>query len=627
MSKQRSFLNLRNASRGQTPPEPGSIAIDGYRVESLVGSGPLTAVYRALLESHQQHVVLKILLPHLAESEVFAQRFLQAANAARLVTHDRVLPCYDVGQSNGWVYLACELIEGDDFASLMALGPIERTRAVYLAWQIAMGLEAIHAADLVHGNLRPSNIHVDDEDGVRLADLGLPALIDSDPPAQMATPTALHLPPEAVPGEGGATAAGDIYAVGVLLIGALLGRTPRSGCTQQRLAQLHAAGQSVLAELPAGLIDPDLAAVLARATALRPEERYAEAWQLREDLERLQYQFSPIHARTAKNGGTASFSREAGSRSTRGVQEPAPRVPPPVRRTLWIAIGLGVCALAAVIGWVMAAGQAAAIATAAPVASVQPVAPKPIAPSAPQPPAIAKPVWAAEAGSDAQGRWADLVVGGARQRLRLIPAGNFWMGSATDDPGRSADEDRHLVTLTKPFWLGETEVTQEFYTAVVGTSPAHFQAPDLPVESVSWNTLQDFLARLGGKTGAPVRLPTEAEWEYACRAGSDQPLQPITLRAWTFESGIDGTRPVAKLQANAFGLYDMQGNVLEWVADTYVRYHRESVTDPLATGGVHRVIRGGAWNLDASASRPAARSKALPVAAFFYLGFRIAITD
>jgi formylglycine-generating enzyme required for sulfatase activity len=124
-----------------------------------------------------------------------------------------------------------------------------------------------------------------------------------------------------------------------------------------------------------------------------------------------------------------------------------------------------------------------------------------------------------------------------------------------------------------------------------------------------------------------VRLPTEAEWEYACRSGGEQTAAPGADRAWTASSSIDGTRPVGQLLANAFGLHDMQGNVLEWVEDTYGRYHRESAVDPLSTGGVHRVTRGGAWNLDPGASRPAARSKALPVAAFFYLGFRFAITE
>lgn len=618
MSKQRSFLNLRSVSRSQPPPEPGQIAIEGYRIEELIGTGPLTAVYRAVLESHQQVVVIKILLPYLAESEVFVQRFLQAANAARLVSHDRVLSCYDVGQSNGWVYLASELIDGDCLDALMSQGPLERSRAVYFAWQIAMGLEAVHGAGLVHGNLRPSNVLVDSEDGVRLADLGLPAMTEGEAAASAASPATLHLPPEAVIADAAPDQRGDIYALGVVLLGALLGRTPWSGCSRQQVQELHASSRPVLTEVPPGLLDGDLGVVLARATALRPEERYAEAWQLREDLERLQYQFAPIHARPVDAAGGGSAVRETGIRSTRAVQEPAPRIPTPDRSRWWIALAVAATALIAVVGLLLSVGgDKPAVAPSAPV----PVAVKPAEPVVP------KPVWAAAAGQDAHGRWADLVCGEATQRLRLVPAGNFWMGSAGDEITRAADEDRHLVTLTRAFWLGDTEVTQALYAAVAGRPPAHFQAPDRPVESLSWNTVQDFLAQLGGRTGAPIRLPSEAEWEYACRAGGDTPALPGLDRAWTADSGVDGTRPVARLKANAFGLFDMQGNVMEWVADTYSRYHRESVSDPLATGGVHRVTRGGAWNLDPSASRPAARSKALPVAAFFYLGFRIAISE
>jgi serine/threonine-protein kinase len=121
------------------------VAIDGYRIDGLAGSGPLTAVYRGVLESHQQQVVLKVLHASLASNELLVQRFLQAANAARLVTHDRVLPCYDVGQSNGWVYLACEHFEGRTLAEMAGSGAMDRQRAVYLAWQAAMGIEAIHA--------------------------------------------------------------------------------------------------------------------------------------------------------------------------------------------------------------------------------------------------------------------------------------------------------------------------------------------------------------------------------------------------------------------------------------------------------------------------------------------------
>jgi hypothetical protein len=623
MSKQRSFLNLR-AGRTADVPSVDEVAIDGYRIEALLGVGPLTAVYRATLESHQQAVAVKVLLPHLAASEVFVQRFLQAANGARMVTHDRVLPCYDVGQTNGWVYLAGELIEGATLAAIAASGELEQSRAVYLAWQVAMGLEAIHAAGLVHGNLRPTNVLVDDEDGVRLADLGLPVLADGDPSSALASPMALHMPPEAISREGIPDQSGDIYALGVLLLGSVLGGTPWSGLSKQRLAELHATGTPVLGEAPARM-DADLRAVLARATARRPEERYRHAFQLREDLERLQYGFAPIHARTVESV-VGSGGRDSGSRSGKVSPAPQPELAPRRRRPLLTAAVVAVaCVVLILIGLALFGSAQTPVA-----APLQPdlrpqlvaAAPKPIAAE----PVTPKPDWAASAGLDAHGHWCDLAMNGRTQRFRLIKAGSFWMGSSADEPGRAADEERHLVTLSRDYWLGDSEVTQDFLAAVGCESASYFPGKDHPVESISWNGVQDVLARLGSRCGAPIRLPSEAEWEYACRAGGSAITMPTSDSAWTAVAAAGSTIPVRTLKPNAWGLYDMQGNVAEWVEDTYGRYGREPTTDPIATGGVHRVIRGGAWNLDPSESRAAARGKALAITTFSNLGFRLAVS-
>lgn len=612
MSKPRSFLNLRPVRTSAAPP-PESVCIDGYRIEELLGVGPLTAVYRAVLESHQQAVAVKVLLPHLADSEVFAQRFLQAANAARLVTHDRVLPCYDVGQTNGWVYLAGELIEGRSLSELLGSDSMDNARAIYLAWQMSMGLEAVHAAGLVHGNLRPSNVLVDDEDCVRLADLGLPVLSEGDAAAAPAGGVALHLPPEAVGRECQPEAAGDIYALGVILLGMLIGRTPWAGVTRQRLNDLHAAGTPVMSEAPAQL-DGDLQAVLARATARHPDERYRHVFQLREDLERLQYGFAPIHARSLQQQAAAP-ARDSALRPARRDPEAVVAGRPWRRRLITAALViLGVVGIAAVVS--LSGRDAPKPAPMPVVVPVQLPAPGPAAPA-----------WAAAAGSDQHGRWCDLDVHGRKLRFRLIHAGSFWMGSPLDEVGRAADEDRHLVTISRDFWLGDSEVTQEVYVAVIGSSPSSFSGSAFPVESVSWNAVQEFLARLGGESGAPARLPTEAEWEYACRAGSTGAATVDPEQVWSAALNLSSPQPVRTRKPNAWGLYDMQGNVAEWVEDTYGRFRREPATDPVATGGVHRIIRGGAWNMDASEARPAARGKALPTTAYFHLGFRLAIND
>ncbi|MCX8005320.1 MAG: bifunctional serine/threonine-protein kinase/formylglycine-generating enzyme family protein [Burkholderiaceae bacterium] len=588
---------FRRASEGRIP-EPSAIRIDGYRVEALLGRGQVTAVYRAVLESHQQVVALKVLLPWFSEQELVVQRFFQGANAARRITHDRLLSIYDVGQSHGWVYLACELVEGQTLGQLMGQGPLPRERLVHLAWQAAAGLEALHAGEIIHGNVRPGNLLLDAEDSLRLADAGLPT-----PPPDESSPHSRYFAPELF-AETEASANDprcDIYALGVICAEAVAGSAAWSSVTQRQILERQAAGGSILDLLPAGAVDPDLAAVLRRACAGNPADRYPFVWQLREDLERLHYRFAPIHASPLE---TAPTTQQPALTSGAAAAARAPR-----RRARWALAAL--TAVLALVGGLWWWSRGSPVAPPAPAASDSAAsAGSPATTAAPVP--ADRPSWASASGRDAFGRWASVSVNGIAYRLRWIPAGSFWMGSPPDDPDRQPDEDHHLVTLTKAFWLGETEVPQGFWQAVMGSpSRSYFTGDELPVEKVSWNGAQEFLAKLGSITRAPFRLPTEAEWEYACRANDTVTGVPTTEVAWTSAASLDGTQPVGRLKPNAFGLYDMQGNVLEWVEDFYGRYGREPRTDPVLRQGVHRVTRGGSWNLKPAAARPAARSSSM----------------
>lgn len=178
------------------------------------------------------------------------------------------------------------------------------------------------------------------------------------------------------------------------------------------------------------------------------------------------------------------------------------------------------------------------------------------------------PNWATDLGVDDHGLWAEVTVSDAAYRMRWIPPGEFVMGSPLDEEGRNNVEVQHRVTLTRGFWLGETPVTQAFWEAVTGENPSAFSDPARPVERVSWRDCDEFPRRLGDG----FRLPSEAEWEYACRAGSaDARYGPLDDVAWyggnsADENDRDGrsTRKVATKQANRWGLYDMLGNVWEW---------------------------------------------------------------
>ena len=218
---------------------------------------------------------------------------------------------------------------------------------------------------------------------------------------------------------------------------------------------------------------------------------------------------------------------------------------------------------------------------------------------------------------------------GINLNLVLIPAGKFMMGSPESEKGRSGNEKQHQVTLTKPFYMGKYEVTQEQWEAVMGSNPSNPKGVKLPVTNVSREDCQDFIKKLNAKTKDGYRLPTEAEWEYACRAG--------TTTAYSFgdsltksDTNIGGAnlKAVGCYKPNAFGLYDMHGNVLEWCEDWYDDYPTKPVKDPKGPAtGEYSVLRGGAfYDLYESSARSSNRIGLKPADRTYYFGFRLAKT-
>jgi formylglycine-generating enzyme required for sulfatase activity len=198
---------------------------------------------------------------------------------------------------------------------------------------------------------------------------------------------------------------------------------------------------------------------------------------------------------------------------------------------------------------------------------------------------------------------------GVKLTMVLIPAGKFMMGSPTSETGRENNEIQHEVSLTKPFYMGKYELTQEQWEAVMGESPWDKKTAKHPVTGVSgWGfnnpgeDRQGFMKQLNAKTNGGYRLPTEAEWEYACRAGTSTAYSfgnSLTKSdANIIESKIGKSVAVGSYKPNAFGLYDMHGNVREFVEDWYAEYPKGSVTDPKGpAGGKERVIRGGDFEI------------------------------
>jgi formylglycine-generating enzyme required for sulfatase activity len=220
-----------------------------------------------------------------------------------------------------------------------------------------------------------------------------------------------------------------------------------------------------------------------------------------------------------------------------------------------------------------------------------------------------------------------------------VPPGAFLMGSPKEEVQRHAKEIQHKVTLTKGFYMGVYTVTQEEWQALMGDNPSHFKGEkNLPVEQVSWEDCQKFIKKLREKDKKAYRLPTEGEWEYACRAGTTTPFyfgETITtdqtnhngnLTYGRTKQGLDRqkTTPVGSFPSNTFGLYDMHGNLWQWCQDWLGDYALEDAVDPQGPAkGQYRVIRGGSWINGPTLSRTAYRNGEEPARRSNLVGFRI----
>lgn len=254
-----------------------------------------------------------------------------------------------------------------------------------------------------------------------------------------------------------------------------------------------------------------------------------------------------------------------------------------------------------------------------------------------------KPDWATDAGQDQYGFYADIQIFNTTQRFRWIVPANFLMGSPEDEVGRDDNETLHAVILTRGYWLADTACTQALWKAMMHDNASHYKGENLPVENVNWSDIQDFIEKLNKlNPELKLRLPTEAEWENACRAGAsgvfnfedELSLDKVNYRGtWEYKSDEWGEGAMQqtvdvkteKYQPNAWGLHQMHGNVWEWCQDWFADYTTETVIDPQgANNGVSRVLRGGSWGTVGGGCRSACRIRYGPFERIYGAGFRLA---
>jgi formylglycine-generating enzyme len=649
------------SSAGQRPSSVRvrqHIHLPGYHVLEKLGSGTSGTVYRAIQLSMQKEVALRVIAPALAKDDSCMLRYMSEARSIGAVHHPHVLGYLDVGRHKEIIYSVMELVTGSTLRDML-LDPQHRPttvhQAVGLIGDCVRALEALHRAGLHHGNIHPGNVFMTNEGQVKLADGGLQSIKDhcllSD---QWLNIERLGLQAAEwfqVPNK--CDIRSDIFTMGSLLLRLMTGSAridmPLDNPTNQRLAKYLSDRYAIKYQIPGHVIS-----VIAKALADMPEQRYQSPAHLREDIERIQFDFQPIHVTSthihepdepqethARHEGNQSrelskelphAELETAAASLTAPLSNRPRPEQTVKRETSVIImphaavrnwrkwllpaSVGVLVIGGMTWW--------ALRTTAPD-NTPPISPPTTQTSATAQTMAQRPGWASDMARDNYGQVSTLTVRQVAIRLRLIPVGTFTMGSLTTDPHHRSDERAVQVTLHQPFWMSESEVTQEFFTAISGKNISSFHGDKLPVENISWNETIAFLEQLNALVpGLRARLPTEAEWEYACRAGDSQTSSSAPV-GWFASATTQAPQKVMSLPANAFGLFDMHGNVMEWCYDFYAPYPTQPAHNPIGSRGVHRVARGGAWSVPSEEGRATVRVKYLPVTHHSFLGFRFVV--
>ncbi len=602
------------------------LVLGTYVLLEPLGRGGMGEVYKALHRRLHRVVALKIIRPEYLALPDSVHRFQREARAAARLQHAHIVTVYDANQEGATHFLAMEYVAGTDLARLVKQsGPLPPGRACAYVRQAALGLQHAHEQGLVHRDVKPSNLVV--AGGVvKVLDFGLarfaaaPADETALTPADQMVGTPDYIAPEQACNSRQADIRADVFSLGCTLFYLLTGRPafPGSSYTEKLAARLSGQATPVRALRPD--VPPPLEDVLARMMARDPADRYQTPAEAARALEPFAREDGPEPAVPAggRNGTAASLAEgstdslpretvDLGTAPT-GPTPGAPPVPRQGRKRRGLVIG------------VLAGGLVLALLAVAWPGPREKPAP---APDAPRP----KPD-------------RNLLVNSIGMKFARIPAGRFRMGSPATEKGRGEDEGPPFeVRFDRPFRLGVYEVTQAEYEKVMGRNPSYFCATGpgkdrvagratgrLPVERVSWDDAVEFCRRLSARpaekaAGRTYRLPTEAEWEYACRAGTTGPFHyGSTLsslqancngrRPYDAPAGPvrDYTTPVGTFAPNAWGLYDMHGNVWEWCQDRWLPYAERRIPGPPSDDtGFGRVLRGGGWSFGAADCRSAKR--------------------
>jgi formylglycine-generating enzyme required for sulfatase activity/predicted Ser/Thr protein kinase len=572
----------------------GGLRIPGYVLITEIARGGQGVVYRACREGETEaKFAIKVLRPASEPSQQseHVARLHREAEVLRSVSHPRIVRVHEVGTTEGGqAFLVMDYIDGSPLTPENSQG-LEPPHRVALIGAVARTVGAAHARGVVHRDLKPSNILIAADGAPFVLDFGMASMLNAEELRQTLTTTGqfvgtyLWASPEQLRGEADLSPASDVYSLGVLLHQLATGRFPPQVFSS--LKTLIEPGFSVdssnLAVL--SLSDRRLEGLIRRCLETDPKRRFADGDALAEAAE--------------------SYLRGEGAERVAAVS----------RRKVLVAGALALTATAAgaVGGW----------------------------------------KWWRRARREAvpsrprlfQGR--ELIeIPGETSPLVYIPPGMGVIGSPITEPFHLPDQRLQEVRFERGFYLAMHEVRQSLYERVMGVNPSRFIGENLPVERVSWYDAMEFCRRLSEREGMPFRLPTEVEWEYACRGGtrttywfgddakmmlrygnvadqSNTDSAMLNREAWNDD--FPNTAIVGNFLANPYSLWDLHGNVWEWTSSQYAIDPMDPSTR--VTGDVRYVCKGGSWWDTIESHMSANRNPLKPETKTSTLGFRIALDD
>lgn len=563
--------------------------------------------------------------------ERFRRKFIkEAQNIARL-KHRGIVPIIDIFEENGTAYYVMEHLPGGSLAGKVKQGALPEREALRYIGQVAAALEYVHSQRIMHLDVKPANILLDEDDNAVLIDFGLAKQYDSTGHQTSTTPVGIshgYAPLEQYK-QGGVeqfTPATDVYSLGATFYKLVTGNTPpeASDVINQGLPAFPPSVSPAVQKAITAAMQP---AVKARPQSVGEFMRLVESGKIKVESEKSTVISSDSEKSARLDNGNASeaspfVKEEILPPYGRRNDEPAGGVisSDSEKSQNNSSFGKRLIRMVAVDSLIVTVVVLSVVTFFICIKSCNETDRESVA-------------YVDETMRQQPVR--TFTVKGVSFKMIEVEGGTFQMGATAEQQSNRDDEKPvHSITLDS-YYIGETEVTQELWRAVMGSNPSEFSGDDLrPVERVSWNDCQVFIKELNKLTGKNFRLPTEAEWEFAARGGNKSSgyrysgSSNIGDVAWYFNKNDRKTHPVKGKNPNELGIYDMSGNVLEWCSDWYSfgYYSSSPQNNPEGpSSGYYRVFRGGSWFNNAEGCRVALRNRGNPVVNYDFSGLRLAL--